>query len=527
MPITPISQQSIRALNGPPITSPMFDPEPDSNGIVRPWANQLSVPWQRWTNDTTGTINSLRSELISSILSISLNASNFVNVMDYGAVGDGITDDSPAVNLAATYIRSLTYWIPGAQQQSNPGVLYFPAGHTFRLETSINMQLIDAWGWGIYAKGAIILGATNGYPVFDCMGSAYGEFDDVYIVGDAVRKPWTGIAHGRLTFDAQQAGSHLFKNCKIDGHFTNFDMFGTGEGNCWLNPICHGTEPNTYKFAIDGLHHFVIPTLYRPCDWPQDTADSCIQHEIINCDFNGSAIGVPIFFSNINQLRISGYAVTIDSPGIVYLEGAGLDTIRNLEIDLHMEITPTVNIRFDSIASTALAVEGLNLRDHASGATVAMIQQGTNVTSLGIVSGDLFKGSGVSVPFTDGNVGLSANVRLNYGYAKFTPFTFFDLADDTAGSFLMPGNLPSAVLVITSSGAGTESAMIWARANGSPATQDVGSARGSAVNITTGVLAGTTGTDGKVTVSAASDGKIYIENRLGGSRTFSFLPVGY
>jgi len=34
----------------------------------------------------------------------------------------------------------------------------------------------------------------------------------------------------------------------------------------------------------------------------------------------------------------------------------------------------------------------------------------------------------------------------------------------------------------------------------------------------TGVLTGTTGTDGNVTLSAASDGKFYIENRSGGSR---------
>ena len=33
----------------------------------------------------------------------------------------------------------------------------------------------------------------------------------------------------------------------------------------------------------------------------------------------------------------------------------------------------------------------------------------------------------------------------------------------------------------------------------------------------TGAKTGTTGTDGKVTVSAHTDGKIYIENRSGGA----------
>lgn len=45
---------------------------------------------------------------------------------------------------------------------------------------------------------------------------------------------------------------------------------------------------------------------------------------------------------------------------------------------------------------------------------------------------------------------------------------------------------------------------------------------GSVVAVTTGVLSGTTGVDGKLTVSCHTDGKIYIENRLGGSRTVKY-----
>jgi hypothetical protein len=40
---------------------------------------------------------------------------------------------------------------------------------------------------------------------------------------------------------------------------------------------------------------------------------------------------------------------------------------------------------------------------------------------------------------------------------------------------------------------------------------------GSMFEVTTGALAGTTGTDGKFTVSVHTDGKIYLENRTGGT----------
>ena len=41
-----------------------------------------------------------------------------------------------------------------------------------------------------------------------------------------------------------------------------------------------------------------------------------------------------------------------------------------------------------------------------------------------------------------------------------------------------------------------------------------------------GALAGTTGTDGKFTVSANTDGKVYFENRMGASVTFGYIFIG-
>lgn len=45
------------------------------------------------------------------------------------------------------------------------------------------------------------------------------------------------------------------------------------------------------------------------------------------------------------------------------------------------------------------------------------------------------------------------------------------------------------------------------------------------VAATTGVLSGTTGADGKLTVSAHTDGKIYIENRLGDTSYIGYIAI--
>lgn len=48
----------------------------------------------------------------------------------------------------------------------------------------------------------------------------------------------------------------------------------------------------------------------------------------------------------------------------------------------------------------------------------------------------------------------------------------------------------------------------------------------ASIEVAASALTGTTGTDGKVTVAAASDGKIYIENRSGSSGNWAWLLLG-
>lgn len=101
------------------------------------------------------------------------------------------------------------------------------------------------------------------------------------------------------------------------------------------------------------------------------------------------------------------------------------------------------------------------------------------------------------------------------------------LADDTAYSFT-PGYSQGVLLIWTYSSGGISSqraALVSFRAAGTPHAMILVQG-GTAFEASTAALAGTTGTDAKVTVSAASDGKIYIENRSGVSMNHGFFIVG-
>lgn len=94
------------------------------------------------------------------------------------------------------------------------------------------------------------------------------------------------------------------------------------------------------------------------------------------------------------------------------------------------------------------------------------------------------------------------------------------LADDVAGSFTPTSTYG---LLIISSSVSELCSVIAFGAVASPFCS--GMILGEEVEVTTGALAGTTGTDGKLTVSAHTDGKVYFENRRGASRTIKYLVI--
>ncbi len=95
---------------------------------------------------------------------------------------------------------------------------------------------------------------------------------------------------------------------------------------------------------------------------------------------------------------------------------------------------------------------------------------------------------------------------------------------DSVYAYPMTGGLMGILILTTIGGAdNTVGAMVIFRAASSPFTTSM--VVGSNVNLTTGVLTGTTGTAGKLTISAATDGNVYIENRRGVAITLGALAI--
>lgn len=102
--------------------------------------------------------------------------------------------------------------------------------------------------------------------------------------------------------------------------------------------------------------------------------------------------------------------------------------------------------------------------------------------------------------------------------------SLFNFADDTAKSFT-PAQ-PFGVLLVfgRASPYMNISALVDFRVGANATTYLL--LDGGAAAVTTGVLSGTTGTDGKFTISAHTDGKIYLENRRGVEIAIHYVVFG-
>jgi hypothetical protein len=101
----------------------------------------------------------------------------------------------------------------------------------------------------------------------------------------------------------------------------------------------------------------------------------------------------------------------------------------------------------------------------------------------------------------------------------------FEIANDAATSWT-PTNAIGVLIIHCSYQADIdENAIISYRTTATAATSIIAANGASTIEVTTGALTGTDGSDNAWTVSAHTDGKIYFENRLGATKYFRGVQV--
>ncbi|MCK5611030.1 hypothetical protein KAR91_54660 [Candidatus Pacearchaeota archaeon] len=136
-----------------------------------------------------------------------------VSVKDFGAIGNGVADDTAAINLALTYIRSLID--TGIDKL---GVYLDGGGGTYRIDGPLDAtEIRGGFNWGV--RNMNILAHCTDKVAFDQAGSQYFHHKDFYIWGDVTDTPYTLFQASRGATGTSGDGS--FSGVHLNGYAKN------------------------------------------------------------------------------------------------------------------------------------------------------------------------------------------------------------------------------------------------------------------------------------------------------------------
>ena len=515
-----------------------------------------------------------------------------VSVKDFGAVGDGTTDDTAAIQAAITAVKNTSK------------ELFFPAG-SYRVTSSLVMD----------AVGMSFIGAGGGGNARSSTGSAgvVGTGSNVsatQIIGD-----FNGGAVIRIKAQGCTV-SDMTISRSATAYAASFAVTDAGVMVCPDDAVGYQTARKAYLLNLRVMNTNGDGILFAN-DFVNSMAENCE----VNC-VKGSGFmvagGSYLSFTNRSQpgmvtllnctscwtgghgLRVGGGTAEVDGTDACYrVVAIQFEAFYNTIIAANCVSTPAIanlylsgishtliSCAFDGLAefpsnapaTSSAVIRGVNIKliNHrmvqcttpaayvvAPAAGVAVYSRGVEITGLYVVNSsggagyfnpavsiasavrgvlvdcnqpDATSAAGIAV-LTNRTVNTQWEERFNG--ANITAQTMqiaaggtqngmaqpdlITLLDDKAGYFQWD-DITKGLVLIGGNTAAAQSGLLTFRVGTSGSLTSMSVT--SNLNATTGQLTGTTGTDGKLTVSAdTATNRLYIENRLGGtySYTVTFL----
>ena len=230
-----------------------------------------------------------------------------VNVRQFGAVGDGVTDDTAAIQAAI---------------DARLGPVYLPIG-TYLTTSPIELRHNTVLrGAGQYdhptANASTILGAHTGSAILLSQLTLNAIVEQLNLVGDQTTTPKTAIAHGRSS--SASSGNTVYRNLQVSGYFSVAAIYNiASEGNVYnkINVTIEGGG------AIYGMYISQADVL----SVAGFTASSCILGAVTDCffQFPNNTLGGTAFFMDAGDLTtdwlfLNNYASIPDNGYLAYFD---------------------------------------------------------------------------------------------------------------------------------------------------------------------------------------------------------------
>lgn len=410
----------------------------------------------------------------------------FRSAKDFGATGDGVTDDTSAIVAALSAVSG--------------GTLFFPDGDYVVQADAImpdeNTSVImspNAWlKWD---------GSTGSSYVFstDSVDPAENQTYIVNIDGGA----FTGVlcqinAFENCEFSIELTGTGTTSTgCKIEADATNASDT-MNKKNC-----AHGLFHRIVHRGVCGTFIYTTGVTSGIGGNPQVVTLNKFGH--IQCE-RGTVYGLNIgswtdnnVFENVRVAvtENNSIGVIINSDDPTGDPGVYNNLFNLLAVDTFSTYTGRIGMKINGSKTTK--VELFHQDPVAEG--------GSLVIANSPQSYQVYKKDDNSAIMSVAQTGVISRAD------EFSTLeTAVSIADDAATSFDLGAD--QAVIIISGDDP-KASGLIWVKPKSTGAFISKLAGDATYLETTTGVLSGTTGTDVRFTVSAHTDGKVYLENRLG------------
>lgn len=472
--------------------------------------------------------NSLPVTALGSITARSLatRATDEFNALDHECKFNGVTDDAAAFQALVDLAEAAA-----------PSIIWMPAGKTVWGSTvTVDANKVALVGRGPYQT--IIEGNFAAGDILHIDGSA-GEIENLY------------LANFRVTASVVKssgAGVHLEKVVQSSVEGVIFDGQG-GTGNLWhgvhfdgvdnMRMINFEARAQQDGVRVNGANGNPRADLFV---WGGKMVACSIGLHIAG-DFGGFYVDAVDIIKNDENLVIDQDEVAAGNREIFFGSGCLIDNT-NVGAGIRIEDPNLGFVFFDGTWIASATTHGLHIID--SGAAGFVHVDGGiifNSGSDGIRIDDADVTISVkSVIMDNGGWGINSTVAMRAANISIDPSNIYDgnttgdvrwdnievragngfqvvIADDGVYSFSPAADASgnTAGFIAFTRGPSNVRALVYYLAAGASVIAPI---HNSGFTFTTGALTGTTGVDGNETISAHTDGKIYIENRSGAQRRY-------
>lgn len=179
------------------------------------------------------------------------------NVKDFGAFGDGVANDAPAVNAAIN-----------AAAARGGVILFPPTANGYLLTGPINLTAaktakgirLSGYGTGIGSSGAVQIFVKHTGVGFDLTGSSDILFEHLSVNGDSGTIPQTAFLLARDN-SGGTAGRHRFNNVRTRGNWSAAAVWSYGsEENDYQSCYFYNEQPSSKAVVLTGSNRTDVTT---------------------------------------------------------------------------------------------------------------------------------------------------------------------------------------------------------------------------------------------------------------------------